>query len=146
VGSIFPGKRLQDAASCVVTLALSACARQEIYRILRPGGRLILREPVRFSPTLNALRKLFPAPQGEISDFEHPMTREELRIVMQGFTLLAECSFRLPLVPLFTRLEVFRKQVWRIDRWLLQNFPALSYFATGKVMSLRKPSVISSRD
>jgi SAM-dependent methyltransferase len=115
-------------------------ARQEIFRILRPGGRLILREPVRFSPTLNVLRKLFPAPQGEISDFEHPLTRDELRVVMQGFTLLAERSFRLPFVPLLTRLGVFRKQVWRFDRWLLQNFPAVGYFATGKVMSLRKPS------
>ena len=115
-------------------------ARQEIYRVLRPGGRLILREPVRFSPTLNVLRNLFPAPQGEISDFEHPMTRGELGIVGQGFSVLAERSFRLPFVPLLTRFGVFRKQVWRLDRWLLQNFPALGYFATGRVMSLQKLS------
>jgi len=113
-------------------------ARQEIDRILRPGGRLILREPIRFSRTMNALRKLFPAPQADISDFEHPMTRQELAVVTQGFEVLADRSFRLPFVPVLTKFGVWKKQVWRMDRWLLQHFPGLEHFATGKVMSLRK--------
>jgi SAM-dependent methyltransferase len=43
-------------------------ARNEIYRILRPGGLFILREPIRFSRTMNSLRRLFPAPKADISD------------------------------------------------------------------------------
>jgi SAM-dependent methyltransferase len=113
-------------------------ARHEIYRLLRPGGRFILREPIRFSPTMNFLRQFFPAPKADISDYEHPMTRAEVAIVTQGFTVLAERNFRLPFVPLMVKADLFRKQAWRLDRWILQHFPALGHFATGKVMSLQK--------
>jgi SAM-dependent methyltransferase len=113
-------------------------ARAEICRILRPGGRFILREPIRFSRTMNSLRKLFPAPKADISDYEHPMTRNELAIVMQGFTLIAQRSFRLPFVPLLQRFNINQHRMWQCDRWLLQHLPRLEHFATGKVMSLRK--------
>lgn len=113
-------------------------ARSEIYRILRPGGRFILREPVRFSRTMNSLRKLFPRPKADVSDFEHPMTRDEIALVTQGFTKLAERNFRLPFVPLLMRFERLSKHLWATDRWLLQNFSKLGHFATGKVMCLQK--------
>jgi SAM-dependent methyltransferase len=113
-------------------------ARHEIHRILRPGGLFILREPIRFSRTMNSLRRLFPAPKADISDYEHPMTRAELSIVTQGFTLVAQRTFRLPFVPLLIKFKVLRRQAWKTDRWLLQHLPALEHFATGKVMSLRK--------
>jgi SAM-dependent methyltransferase len=113
-------------------------ARNEIYRILRPGGRFILREPIRFSRAVNFLRRLFPGPAADISDFEHPMTRDEIAVVTQGFTKLAERNFRLPFVPLLMRFRSLSKRVWSTDRWLLQNFPKLEHFATGKVMSLQK--------
>jgi len=113
-------------------------ARAEIWRVLRPGGLFILREPIRFSRTMNTLRRLFPAPTADISEYEHPMTRAELAIVTQGFTVVAERIFRLPFVPLLTRFNALRGRVWRTDRWLLKHFPGLEHFATGKVMSLRK--------
>jgi SAM-dependent methyltransferase len=113
-------------------------ARKEIYRILRPGGLFILREPVRFSRTMNALRRLFPAPQADISDYEHPMTRAELLVVTQGFTLIARRSFRLPFVPLLSKLLVVTSRLWKTDAWLLKHLPVLEHFATGTVMSLRK--------
>lgn len=113
-------------------------ARREIYRILRPGGRFILREPIRFSRAMNSLRKLLPAPKGDISDYEHPMTREEVATVTRGFTVLAERNFRLPITPLLTKARVFRKPAWGLDRWLLQHVPRLEQIATGKVMSLQK--------
>lgn len=113
-------------------------ARHEIHRILRPGGLFILREPIRFSRTMNSLRRLFPAPKADISDYEHPMTRAELSIVTQGFTLVAQRTFRLPFVPLLIKFKVLRRQAWKTDRWLLRHLPALEHFATGKVMSLRK--------
>jgi SAM-dependent methyltransferase len=113
-------------------------ARNEIYRILRPGGLFILREPIRFSRTMNALRRLFPAPEADISDYEHPMTRDELSAVTQGFTVVAQRNFRLPFVPLLMKFKAIRGQVWKTDCWLLKHFPSLEHFATGKVMSLRK--------
>lgn len=143
VGSAYDTGLPDDSVDIVFSMALLhhldlPKARAEIVRILRPGGRFILREPVRFSRTMNSLRKLFPAPKADISEFEHPMTRDELAIVSQGFTVLAQRSFRLPFVPLLTRFSALRKPVWRVDRWLLQHFRGLEHFATGKVMSLRK--------
>jgi len=110
----------------------------EIHRLLRPGGQFIFREPIRFSRTANRLRRLFPASQAEVSDFEHPMTRDEIATITHGFTVLAERAFRLPFVPIFTKFKVYKKQVWLLDRWLLQHFPKLEQVATGKVMWLRK--------
>jgi SAM-dependent methyltransferase len=112
--------------------------RQEIFRILRPGGIFIMKEPIRFSRTLDFLRKFLPQ-QGDISEFEHPLTREEMAVVTEGFTLLEQRDFRLPFVPMVNKvLPGCRKTVWNLDRWMLQHFPSLGYFATGKAASLRK--------
>lgn len=113
-------------------------ARAEIYRILRPGGLFVLREPIRFSRTMNALRQLFPAPKADISDFEHPMTRAEVATVTEGFTVVAQRDFRLPFVPLLSKFKGLMVPLWKMDHWLLKHFPWLGYFATGRVMSLRK--------
>jgi SAM-dependent methyltransferase len=113
-------------------------ARQEIYRVLRPGGLFILREPIRFSRTMNSLRRLFPAPKADISDYEHPMTRAELATVMEGFMLVAERDFRLPFIPMVAKVKRPGIGMWKTDRWLLKQFPSLEHFATIKVMSLRK--------
>lgn len=142
-GSAYETGLPDESVDVVFSIALLhhldlARARAEIYRILRPGGCFILKEPIRFSRTMNRLRKLFPAPKAEISDFEHPMTRDELAIVTQGFTLLAERNFRLPFVPLLQRFGTDGHPMWLCDRWLLESFPTLEHFATGKVMCLRK--------
>jgi|ERR1700733_274280 len=113
-------------------------ARQEIHRVLRRGGLFILREPIRFSRAMNSLRRLFPAPEADISDYEHPMTRAELAVVMQGFTVVAQRNFRLPFIPLVKKVRMPRKFLWKTDRWLLKHFGGLEHFATMKVMSLRK--------
>lgn len=143
VGSAYETGLLDESIDVVFSMALLhhldlERANKEIFRILRTGGRFILREPIRFSRTMNYLRKLFPDPKGEISEFEHPMTREELVIVTRGFTVLAERSFRLPFVPVLTKFSPFRRHVWKLDRWVLQHLPKLKHIATGKVMCLRK--------
>jgi SAM-dependent methyltransferase len=112
--------------------------RQEIVRVLRPGGVFIMKEPIRFSRTLDFLRKLLPQ-EGDISEYEHPLTQQEVAVVTEGFTLIAQRDFRLPFVPVLTKLlPALRKKIWKADRWLLQHFPKMGYFATGKVISLRK--------
>jgi len=112
--------------------------RAEIRRIMRPDGLFIMREPIRFSRTVSYLRRLFPPPSADISDYEHPMTRNEVALMCQGFQVVAERNFRLLFVPLLARFNVARRQIWSLDRWLLQNFPGLDRIATEKVMSLRK--------
>ena len=142
-GSAYATGLADESVDIVFSMALLhhlelPAARKEIYRILRPGGLFVLREPIRFSRTMNVLRRLFPAPKGDISDYEHPMTRAELAIVTLGFTVVAQRSFRLPFVPILTTFKVRGRPVWKVDRWLLKHLPSLAHFATGKVMSLRK--------
>jgi SAM-dependent methyltransferase len=106
--------------------------RQEIFRILRPGGIFIMKEPIRFSRTLDFLRK-FLLQQGDISEFEHPLTREEMAIVTEGFTLLKQRDFRLPFVSIIKKVfPGCRKAIWNLDRWRLQHFPSLGYLPRGR--------------
>ena len=112
--------------------------RTEIRRILHPSGLFIVREPIRFSRTVNYLRQFFPRPTADISDYEHPMTRNEVSVVSEGFEIVAERNFRLLFVPLLKGFKVGRRQIWYLDRWLLRSFPGLERIATEKVMSLRK--------
>ena len=109
----------------------------EVYRILRTGGIFVLQEPIRFSRTMAYLRRLFPA-RTDVSDYEHPMTREEVSVVSGRFEVLAERNFRLPFVPLLAKFNVGGRRIWLLDRWLLHDFPSLEQIATVKVMSLRK--------
>jgi len=49
--------------------------RDEMWRVLRKGGSIILREPVRFSKGYARVRGLLPAKE-DISEYEHPLTRK----------------------------------------------------------------------
>jgi SAM-dependent methyltransferase len=113
--------------------------RNEIRRILKPDGLFILKEPVRFSPTMERLRKLFP-PREDVSEFEHPLNSEQLTTLAEGFQVLASRSFRTPVVPLLTRLlqlPRLRRRIWSGDAWVLAHFPRVAHFATVRVMALR---------
>src|SRR6516165_1799761 len=52
----------------------------EMWRVLKPGGFVIVKEPVRFSRILDSIRSLFPA-RKDVSADEHPLTRAELDLV-----------------------------------------------------------------
>jgi SAM-dependent methyltransferase len=111
----------------------------EIRRILKPDGLFILKEPVRFSWTMELSRKLFPAREGR-SEFEHPLSSKELNILARGFQVLASRSFRTPAVPLLTRMlqvPYLKKRIWSGDAWVLTRFPRVAHFATSRVMALR---------
>src|SRR5439155_17888788 len=69
--------------------------KNEIRRILKPDGLFILKEPVRFSKTMERLRKLF-APREDVSEFEHPLNSKELNSLAEGFQVRASGSFRTP--------------------------------------------------
>lgn len=54
-------------------------AIQEVHRVLKPGGRAILQEPVRDSWLMKLARRAFPNTSEEVSPFERPLTSAEIR-------------------------------------------------------------------
>jgi SAM-dependent methyltransferase len=114
--------------------------KNEICRILKPDGMFIFKEPIRFSRTMKQLRRLFPQSE-DVSEFEYPLSADQVNALAQGFQLLASRSFRTPLIPLITRITKVPRvhgAVRRCDAWLLRYFRALEYFATIRVMALQR--------
>jgi 2-polyprenyl-3-methyl-5-hydroxy-6-metoxy-1,4-benzoquinol methylase len=116
-------------------------AREEIWRVLRPGGLLILREPVRDSRTLAYVRKLVPSRGEEVSPYERPLRRSELENLARDFKIMAARRFRLPFIRIVKQVVPrWEKKAWRIDGWLLHHVKPLRRYATVQVMSLQKQS------
>ncbi|MGD1081635.1 MAG: class I SAM-dependent methyltransferase [Candidatus Sulfotelmatobacter sp.] len=111
--------------------------RKEMRRILAKDGKIILHEPIRFSPLYARLRSLLPG-RGNISDYEHPLTRAEFAAINEPFKADGTRYFRLPLVPLLSWMLGSQKQLWKIDRWCLQHLPATSRYATCVVTRLSR--------
>jgi SAM-dependent methyltransferase len=114
--------------------------KKEICRVLKPGGVFICKEPVRFSWTMRQLRRLFP-PKDDVSEFEYPLNAEQVNALIEGFQVLANRSFRMPFVPLLTRVikaPRVRQSIWECDAKILRHFPAAAHFATARVMALRR--------
>lgn len=112
--------------------------REEMSRILRKGGFVVFREPIRFSTTYGRLRRLLPAHE-EISDYEHPLTREELALMTEGFEVTGTRFFRLPFVPLLSRYFSSRSNLsWRASNWMLRTIPAMNVYASLVAMKLQK--------
>ncbi|MGA9508867.1 MAG: methyltransferase domain-containing protein [Candidatus Sulfotelmatobacter sp.] len=129
-----------DVIFCIALIHHLDIARvvEEMARILVKGGVVILQEPVRFSRTYAFLRGLLPAHE-DISEFEHPLTREELRVVTERFKVLERRYFRLPFMPLVQRfLRPVGPAASRLDRWILKSFPGAELFATVVAMKLQK--------
>jgi SAM-dependent methyltransferase len=113
-------------------------AKAEILRILKPGGVLIIREPMRFSRLLDRMRRLLPS-QEDVSEYEHPLTNSELTGFILGFEVTAGRCFRLPTLALIQRTKKTfgRGGFWNtLDAWILRTLPVLAHFATVRVMSM----------
>jgi SAM-dependent methyltransferase len=113
-------------------------ARDEMWRTLRKGGAIILREPVRFSKGYAWVRRLLPAHE-DISEYEHPLTREELATMTERFTVQGTRYFRLPFVPLVSRIMPSKSAAaYSASAWVLQHWPAAEHYASGVVTRLQK--------
>lgn len=111
-----------------------ARVRMEMQRILAKGGKIIVKEPIRFSKLYNRLRNLLPA-QDDVSEFEHPLTRPEFAAISEPFRAEGTRYFRLPIVPLLLRSGLWDRP-WEFDRWCLDKFPGASRYATCVVTRL----------
>lgn len=115
--------------------------RNEVWRILRKDGAIILREPIRFFRFYAWLVSLWLA-RDDVSEYEHPLTREELSLMCQPFQVQGARYFRLPFVPFVCR--IFSSEsgaAWRASNWILRTWPATRSLATGIVAKLQKCEV-----
>jgi ubiquinone/menaquinone biosynthesis C-methylase UbiE len=113
-------------------------ARDEMRRMLKPGGYIVLKEPVRFSPTYTQLRTLLPSKK-EVSDYEHPLTEQELATMTEPFRVEGKRFFRLPIISLADRVHpLISQSLGKTDYRLLKRYPALERYATVVAMQLIK--------
>lgn len=116
----------------------TAAAVSEMRRVLKPGGAIILKEPIRFSEAYARLRNLLPA-RHDVSKYEHPLTRSEFASITGAFTCDGLRYFRLPWIGIARRLSPsLEKQASRLDDVIVRAFPFLSHFATVAVVRLTK--------
>ncbi|HEV3512106.1 MAG TPA: class I SAM-dependent methyltransferase [Candidatus Sulfotelmatobacter sp.] len=110
--------------------------RDEMRRILAEGGVVILKEPVRFSKIYAFLRGLLPA-QENVSEFEHPLTQQELATMTEPFEVQELRYFRLPWIPLVTSVfPSMEHTMWRLDRWVFRHCNLAKHLATAVAMRL----------
>lgn len=107
---------------------------KEMRRVLAKDGKIILKEPIRFSPSYARLRNLLPA-RGNVSEYEHPLTRAEFAAINESFKANGTRYFRLPFLPLLSPI-IGARYLFKMDRLCLQTFPATSRFATCVVTKL----------
>ena len=122
--------------------------QREMARILKEDGYIVVQEPIRFVALYDRLRHKF-APHANVSDYEHPLTAEEFKMLTQGYFLSTNARFfRLPFVPLLNRFfSRVPGSAWRASNWLINNVPSTSLYASVVVTKLRpRQSIIRRMD
>jgi SAM-dependent methyltransferase len=116
-------------------------APQEIFRVLRPGGRALFKEPVQNSPTYQAIRRLIPYRARDVSPYERPLNDRELRAIAAPYRRSTIRAFALPHIRLVHTLFGGCHAVprlYRLDAELLRAAPRLERFAAVRVIELVK--------
>lgn len=122
-------------------------ALSESFRVLKPGGKVYMCEPLGLHPVVNIYRKLTPHLR---TKFEHPLKPRDFRIMkkyfriehFKGFCLTSVLS----LVPLYLfksdkLYEFTRRILMKFDDVLFRIIPPLHYFSWSAVVVLYKKRV-----
>jgi ubiquinone/menaquinone biosynthesis C-methylase UbiE len=124
-------------------LDLESAAR-ELWRVLRPGGRALFKEPFRNSPLMRRARAAIPYRRADVSPFERPLVDADLQPFARRFSAGRSRPFSLPHVNMSRLLPGIRNHlhaVYQFDAALLRRFPPLQRFASVRVFELIKVSV-----
>lgn len=114
-------------------------AKNEVRRVVKPGGLFIVSEPVRFSWAVKQVRKIFPT-KLEVSEDEYPLSAAQLALLTDGFQMIASRSFRSIFAAAGLKFaRRFAKVIRRCDNSAMQFIPGLARYCTTRTMALREP-------
>lgn len=119
-----------------------AQAAQEVWRILKPGGRAIFQEPTRNLKIIRWIRSLVPYQAPDVSPYERPLTDSELEEFGARFSRYQSKPFTLvttSLISLFGPLQrLLGERAQRADMVLLRRIRWLRNLAAVRVLELTK--------
>ena len=116
-------------------------ASNEVFRVLKKGGRAIFLEPVRNSKFVRFVRNLIPYEAPDISPFERPLTDRELEKFAAPFAKYRDRAFSIPFVNLVNVLglpESILHKAIKLDGKILQAAPFLKNYASVRVVEMTK--------
>ncbi len=113
----------------------------EVFRVLKKGGRAIFLEPVRNSKFVRFVRNLIPYQSPDVSPFERPLTDAELENFAARFSGYHSRAFSIPFVNLISILglpENLLHSAIRLDGKVLKTVPSLKNLASVRVIEMTK--------
>ncbi len=113
----------------------------EVFRVLKKGGRAIFLEPVRNSRFVRFVRSLIPYQAPDVSPFERPLTEAELEKFAERFSAYRSRAFSIPFVNLIDVLnlrESLLHRAIRLDGKILKSAPFLKNYASVRVIEMTK--------
>jgi len=116
-------------------------ASDEVFRVLKKGGRAIFLEPVRNSRFVRFVRNLIPYESPDVSPFERPLTEAELGKFAERFSGYRSRAFSIPFVNLVSVLglsESLLHRAIRLDGKILKAAPFLKNYASVRVVEMTK--------
>jgi len=116
-------------------------ASREVWRVLRPGGYAIFKEPVRNSRFLRLIRRLIPYRRPGVSPYERPLTDQELERFARRFSQCHSRVYQLPYVNVARWFPIQRSLAtlfYRFDHALLKHAEWLRWYASVKVIKVVK--------
>ena len=111
---------------------------ENIRKHVKPGGHVVIVEPVAYSSTLRWLRDRTPV-EKDISPNERQLTQEDIRIINEYFTVSSAKHFRL-IARLDRVLPGFLHSSLRKLDALLLTISGMSYFAATVVLFAKRPA------
>jgi len=116
-------------------------ASREVWRVLRPGGYAIFKEPVRNSRLIRMTRRLVRYRPPSQTQFGRPFTDQELERFAASFSQCHGRKYQLPFVNVarwFSALDGVAPLFYHLDHALLEHAEWLRRFATVRVIKVVK--------
>jgi ubiquinone/menaquinone biosynthesis C-methylase UbiE len=116
-------------------------ASDEVYRVLKKGGRAIFVEPVRNSRTIWFIRKLIPYQLPDVSPYERPLKDAELEKFAEKFATYRNRAFTIPFVSLAAVMKVpyrILSTTIQLDGKILKAMPFMKRYAGERAIIITK--------